>query len=294
MDLNLLGPLAALLEERHVSRAADRMTMSQPAMSRALQRLRVALDDELLVRGGGGYQLTARGERVQGQLNGILPRLESLLADEPFDPRSASPTFRLAGTDYVLSVVAPQLLQRVFEESPRATLRFEAWRHAAYDDVERGALDIVLTGGAAPPPLRTEELFDDRYVCAISASHPHADRGDLTLDEYLACAHIVVDVIDGRQGAVDQRLDAIGRPRRASVTVPYHAVAASAVRGTNLLATLPRRIVDGLINEQSIVLLDPPREISPMTFSMGWHPRVDDDPAQRWMRDMIRATMSTH
>jgi len=292
VDLNLLGPLAALLEERHVSRAAERMTMSQPAMSRALQKLRDALGDELLVRGPSGYQLTPRGERVQRQLSGILPRLEGLLADEPFDPRSGSPTFRLAGTDYVVSIVGPPLLERVFGESPQSTVRFGAWNHAVFDDLARGALDLVLSGAAPPPPLRFEPLFEDRYVCALSAEHPSAGKAALSLDEYLECAHAVVDIADGRQGAVDQRLDALGRPRRASVTVPYHAAAAAAARETQLVATLPRRLADDLVGDPSLVLVDAPPEIPAVTLFMDWHPRLDDDPAQRWLRDLIRTTMA--
>lgn len=289
VDLNLLGPLAVLLEERHVSRAAERAAMSQPAMSRALRKLRGALDDELLVRSAGEYRLTARAERIQRQLSEILPRLESLLSDQPFDPRSGSRVFRLAGTDYVISVTAPALVRRVRSESPGSTLRFQAWHPAAHEDAERGVLDVVLTGGAAPPPLRSEPLFEDRYVCALAAGHPCADRSELTLDAYLASGHVVVDVRDGRQGAVDQRLDALGRPRRAVVTVPYHAVTVDVVRGTDLIATLPERLAVELVTDDTVAFVGAPAALTPVTFSMGWHPRLDDDPAQRWLRDMLRA-----
>ena len=231
---------------------------------------------------------------MQHQLGEIVPRLESLFDDEPFDPRSGSHAFRLAGNDYVVSVIAPPLLNHVFAESPQATLRFEAWHGAVYADVERGAVDIVFTGGAAPAPLRSEQLFEDRFVCVMSAEHPRASGHRLTLDEYLECGHLVVDVVDGGQGAVERRLDAIGRPRRASVSLPYHGSAAAAVRGTMLIATLPWRVVGDLNEDQSLVVRDVPAEIAPMAFSMGWHPRLDDIPAQRWMRDMIRATASLH
>ena len=132
VDLNLLAPLHVLLEERHVSRAADRLRMSQPAMSRALQRLRATLGDELLVRGPGGYQLTPRAERIREQLARTLPGLESVFSSESFDPRTAAQAFRLAGTDYTVSVLSSALLRRVFEASPGCTLRFEAWHPAVY------------------------------------------------------------------------------------------------------------------------------------------------------------------
>ena len=244
VDLNLLGPLAALLEERHVSRAAERQHMSQPAMSRALRELRAVFDDELLVRSAGAYQLTPRAERLQRELAETLPRLQSLFSIEPFDPRNAGHTFRLASSDFLLSVIAPPLLRQALAQSPGSTFRFDGWSDTVYLDAERGALDIVFTGGAAPPPLRSEPLFEDSYSCLLSAEHPLARAAAPTLDAYLDYDHVVINIAEGRQGAVDIRLGALGRPRRANVTVPYHALAAAVVQDTNLVATLPNRLTE--------------------------------------------------
>jgi DNA-binding transcriptional LysR family regulator len=293
VDLNLLGPLAALLRERHVSRAAERARMSQPAMSRALAALRRIFGDELLVRGGGGYQLTPRAERLQRDLAAILPQLESLFTEVPYDPRTADRAFRLAGTDYVLSVIGPPLVRRVLAQSPAAALHFAVWHEGTYRDIGRGALDLAFTGGAAPPPLRSEPLFDDRYVCVMSAGHPLAGVGTLTLGDYLDCDHVVVDVLAGRQGTVDTRLEALGRGRRASVTVSYHAFAAAAVRDTRLVATLPRRFAGHLTADRALAVTGAPEEIGTLSFAMAWHPRLDGDPAQRWLRDTIRAAAPT-
>jgi DNA-binding transcriptional LysR family regulator len=293
VDLNLLGPLAALLRERHVSRAAERARMSQPAMSRALAALRRVFGDELLVRGGGGYQLTPRAERLQRDLAAIVPQLESLFTETPYDPRTADRAFRLAGTDYVLSVIGPPLVRRVLAQSPATALHFGVWHEGAYRDVGRGVLDLAFTGGAAPPPLRSEPLFDDRYVCVMSAGHPLAGAGTLTLGDYLDCGHVVVDVLAGRQGTVDTRLEALGRARRASVTVSYHAFAAAAVRDTRLVATLPRRFAGHLTADRALAVTGAPEEIGTLSFAMAWHPRLDGDPAQRWLRDTIRAAAPT-
>jgi DNA-binding transcriptional LysR family regulator len=293
VDLNLLGPLAALLRERHVSRAAERAHVSQPAMSRALAALRRAFGDELLVRGGGGYRLTPRAERLQRDLAAILPQLESLFTEAPYNPLTAGHAFRLAGTDYVLSVIGPPLVRRVLIQSPAATLHFGGWNERTYHDAETGALDLAFTGGAAPPPLRSEPLFDDRYVCVMSAGHPLAVAGPLTLADYLACDHVVVDVLAGRQGTVDTRLEALGRARRASVTVSYHAYAAAVIRDTRLVATLPRRFAGHLTADRTVVVTGAPEEIGTLSFSMAWHPRLDADPAQQWLRDTIRAAAPT-
>jgi DNA-binding transcriptional LysR family regulator len=292
VDLNLLAPLQVLLEERHVSRAADRLRMSQPSMSRALQRLRATLDDELLVRGPGGYQLTPRAERIQAELQHALPRLEHIFSGEPFDPATAAGAFRLAGTDYTVSVLSGALMQRVFSQSPGSTVLFSRWHHAVFSDAEHGLVDLLIHGGPAPPPLRSRVLFEEAYACLVSSHHPLALRSCVSLEDYLQCAHVVVDVTDGRQGHVDARLESLGRPRRASVIVPYHAAAAAAVPGTSLVATLPRRLAiqHSVPGVTSVITV--PEAISAMSYAMSWHPRLDNDTAQRWLRDTIIETLS--
>ncbi len=292
VDLNLLAPLAALLDERHVSRAAARVHLSQPAMSRALARLRDVLGDELLVRGTNGYQLTPRAGRLQRQLAMVLPGLDVLFAGEDFDPWSAAETFRLAGTDYPAVTLGPAIFGRVFPRSPHSSVSFTAWHTGAFDDLERGAVDIVFYGAAPPRHLSTRHLFTEPFVCVMSVDHPLAELEALSLGQYLDCAHVVVDVDDGSQSAVDRHLSALGADRRPSLRVPFHVAAAPAVAGTRLVATLPERLLDtDIVDRQGLVLLRPPAEIEPMAYSMSWHPRLDGDPAQRWLRSLIQATV---
>jgi DNA-binding transcriptional LysR family regulator len=294
VDLNLLAPLDALLDERHVSRAAARLHMSQPSMSRALQRLRATLGDELLVRGpGGGYQLTPRAERIRTELQHALPRLEHVFTGETFDPATTARAFHLAGTDYTVSVLSGALLARVFAQSPGSTVLFSRWHHAVYADAEHGTIDLLIHGGSAPPPLRTQPLFEEGYACLVASTHPLAHSPTTTMEDYLVSDHIVVDVTDGRQGHVDRRLEALGRPRRAAVTVPYHAAAAAAVPGTALMATLPRSFAIRHATPGTTTVIPAPDEIGPMSYAMSWHPRLDDDAAQRWLRDAITTTLNT-
>ncbi|MEW2624744.1 LysR family transcriptional regulator [Streptomyces sp. NPDC048106] len=289
VDLNLLAPLAALLEERHVSRAAEVAGMSQPAMSRALQRLRDTLDDELLVRTPRGYRLTPRAERVQRQLRAVLPRLESLFAPEGFDSAEAAEVFRVAGTDFT-QVFAPAVFQRVFRESPRSTLHFRTWHDTIYEDLERGIVDLVFFAWSAPAPaLRTEHLLDDRFVCVLSADHPLAEQPGIALQEYLGGTHVIVGTIGERQTAIEQRLEDLGEHRRAGLTVPYHSLALRSVPGTRLILTLPARLLAEQRPDPGIRILPAPQEIRPLDYQMAWHPRLDGDLGQRWLRDVIRA-----
>ncbi|MFF0173975.1 LysR family transcriptional regulator [Micromonospora profundi] len=287
VDLNLLAPLAALLAERHVSRAAEVARLSQPAMSRALQRLRDTLDDELLVRTPRGYRLTPRAERIQRQLQTVLPGLESMFAPEQFDPAEAAESFRIAGTDYA-RVFAPAVFQRVFRESPRSTLHFRPWHDSIYDELDRGLVDLVFYAKSEHlSPLHTAELFEDRFVCVLSADHPLAATTAITLDAYLAADHIIIGTIDERQTAIDCRLDDLGSRRRAALTVPYHSMAADAVPGTPLILTVPERLLDHHA-DPGIHILPAPPEIHPLRYHMTWHPRLDGDLGHRWLRDVVR------
>ena len=285
VDLNLLTPLAALLEERHVSRAAQRAGLSQPAMSRALQRLRETLDDELLVRGAAGYQLTPRAERIRRRLTMALPQLEILFAEETFDPATAAETFRMTGTDYSASVWGPSLYQQVFRQSPNSRLEFRAWHSRVFDDVERSLTDLAFCAGGPPAPLRSEHLPADRFVCVMSADHPLADRTRLTLAEYLTCQHVEIQVVDGGQTLIERKIPAA---RKISLSVAYHASAPLAVPGTRLVATLPRRLVAQYGDDPQRRIVAAPTEIEHLPYLMVWHPRLDDDPAHRWLRDIVR------
>src|SRR5580765_7551536 len=142
VDLNLLPPLAALLEERQVTRAAERSGLSQPAMSRTLARLRRLLDDQLLVRDSSGYVLTPRAERIQRQLAGLMPRLETLFAAEVFDPATAEEHYRVAATDYALLLFLHQVAREVNKLSPHSVLRIESPRDAVFDALLHGRLDL--------------------------------------------------------------------------------------------------------------------------------------------------------
>src|SRR5256886_7810132 len=292
VDLNLLPPLAALLEERHVTRAAERSGLSQPAMSRALARLRRALDDQLLVRDGTGYVLTPRAERIQRQLAGLIPRLEALFAAEVFDPATAEENYRIATTDYPLLLFFPQAAREINKLSPHSTLRVEPYRDEVFDDMQHGTLDLSFYGAAPPSAFRHEVLFDDRCVCVMAADHPFAKRKRLTLGEYLRCSHLMIDIIDGQQPVIDNRLRELGLARRGALTLPLFVGAPAALPESNLVATLTERLMDRYGDDPAIAAVRPPPELEPRENFSVWHPRLEHDPAQQWLRDTIRAVVA--
>jgi DNA-binding transcriptional LysR family regulator len=149
-DLNLLHTLFALLEERHVTRAARRCFLSQPAMSRALERLREMFGDELLIRAGHEYERTARGERLLRDLESLLPRLELLLKGDQFDPALSEERFRVTMTDHACAVLLPDLVRRVAGAAPKSRLEVVQWSDARFQNIEAGRLDLVLDVASAP------------------------------------------------------------------------------------------------------------------------------------------------
>jgi DNA-binding transcriptional LysR family regulator len=287
-DLNLLRTLFVLLEERHVTRAAKRCFLSQPAMSRALERLRETFSDELLIRVGRRYERTARGERVLRDLEGLLPRLDLLLKGEQFDVAQSEERFRLTMTDHACVVVLPDLVRRVSSRAPRSHLEVIPWHDGRFEDVEAGRLDLILDVAGAPPKLNSEILFDDVFVCVVASRHPFR-KSRFTLNEYLKYRHVVVDVLSGQQPPVDRPLAVLGLRRSVGLVLPYFLPACLAVAKSNMILTTPSRLARELERTAGVRVVKAPREIAGFKYEMSWHARLTADPAHAWFRDQIRA-----
>jgi DNA-binding transcriptional LysR family regulator len=289
VDLNLLPPLVALLEERHVSRAAERVRLSQPAMSRALHRLRRQFGDELLVRGPAGYALTPRAERIRTQLATAVTQLEHLFSAETFNPATAAQSFRLAASDYTFSAFGPELVRTILTESPNSTVSCEPLDAQAFDKLDAGTVDLLIYGRPAPEGYRSHHLFTDRFVCVVATGHPLAQRSSVSLSQYLRWPHLLVDI---GQPAIDQALQARGISRRIAASMPYHMLAASILPGTELVLTVPARLVAHFTDPSTIHVFDAPSGLGEPQFYTVWHPRLDTDLSHSWLRDVI-ATVTT-
>jgi DNA-binding transcriptional LysR family regulator len=286
VDLNLLPPLMALLDERHVSRAAERLALSQPAMSRALQRLRRHFGDELLIRGPDGYSLTPRAERIRAQLATVVTELGQLFATETFDPATTPQSFRLAVSDYTVAAFGPALVRQILTQSPNSTVICEVLDTRSLEKLDAGTLDLMIYGRAAPERYSSQHLFTDRFVCVVAAEHPLAQRASVSLTQYLRWPHLSIDV---GQAWVDLALEARGAARRVAVAMPYHVVGSTILPGTDLVLTVPARLVSQFADSSRVRVLDAPRELGDVQFYAVWHPRVDADPAHSWLRGIVRA-----
>ncbi|MBS1692847.1 MAG: LysR family transcriptional regulator [Actinobacteria bacterium] len=292
-DLNLIPALAALLEERHVSNAAARIGLSQPAMSRALQRLRSALGDPLLIREPDGYRLTARALTLRDQLEALLPQLEALVSPETFDPGASNQPIDLAGTDFAVHTYGPEICRQVLSASPGAMVRFHSWRFDTMAaQIRRGDVDLGLYGGFAPADLSAADLVTERFVCVLASDHPLAAQTALTLDDYHRFGHVVIDVAEGIQPDIDYRLRALGADRTPVVTVPYHVVVPPLLAGTDLIATVPDTLALSWTDHHPVRVVGAPAEIATMPYRMVWHPAFDDDGRHRWLRSVVRAAVN--
>jgi len=287
-DLNLLPALAILLEERSISRAAARYHLSQPAMSRLLQRLRDTFGDELLIRTGAGYELTARAHRLQNELKLLLPALDRLLQGNSFDPATSHDRFRLCCSDYASLVIASRLPQQMMSQAPHAQLEVIARYDTAFDDIGHGRIDVLLWASDVPAPLLSRTVVEDEFVCVVCKKHPFGNP--LTLDTYLDHSHVKITNL-GAQHLIDDHLAALGHERRIGLRVPYFGTAVLAVAGTPFIATLPRRAAEYYADRRLVRVTEPPFKLERLRYVMAWHPRVDADPAQKWFRELVLTTM---
>lgn len=290
MDLNSLLALQALLEERHITRAAERCALSQSAMSRVLARLREALGDDLIVRTGREYERTSRGERLLHELNDVLPRLEALVRGQDFDPLTAEERFRVTTTDHAAVVIIPGVMRQLRTHAPGIQLEVSAWDDLGYDHVEAGGADLALGVGSAPTPppsLKVEALYEEEFVCLVDAANPfEGDR--FSLSEYLDCPHAAVSTAYGQQTMIDRPLVDLAMKRRIVFWSPYFVASVLAIVGTDVVLTIPKRLATALSGLVSVRQVAPPKEIAGFTYSMAWHPRVSGDPAHAWFREQVR------
>jgi DNA-binding transcriptional LysR family regulator len=287
LDLNLLHPLHALLEERHVTRAAKRCFLSQPAMSRALERLREMFADPLIVRSEGHYERTARGERLLQEVQGLIPRLEAMVRGEEFDPMRSRERFRVAMTDHASMIMMPALLQQIRAAAPNARVESSAWSNRSYEEVTAGRLDTALSAEVAPPYLETEVLFDLDFVCLVGSAQPVRSRR-LTLKQYLQLPHALVETWDGQQTLVDRPLAQLGLKRRVAFSMPFFVPAIFAIAHTDLILTVPRSLATLTAGIAGVRMIEPPREIGAFPYFMTWHPRLTSEPARAWFRQLLR------
>jgi DNA-binding transcriptional LysR family regulator len=299
IDLNLLVYLDVLLHKKSVTRSAEALGISQPAMSNSLQRLRKLFGDPLLVRTRTGMQPTERAESLKPAIRGIIAAVEEAVeADKGFEPATSDRLFRLAISDYAESTMLPHMLRRMRSEAPNASLDLLTPSDISFEDVEHGNVDMVINRfEELPSSFHSKVLWRDSFSCLLSRSNPI--RENFTLQTYLQADHVWVSKTgmgvgvgvqpgDREQlGWVDNALSKLGKSRRIRVFTRHYQVATHLAEMRDLIVTLPTRAANLMNDVPGVVKLPPPFEIPQIELKMAWSPLLQNNPAHQWFRSLI-------
>lgn len=291
VDANLLLSLHALLEERNLTHAGERMTMSQPAMSGALARLRRHFDDELLVRVGRGFELTPLAEGLRPQVAEAVEAAEALLGNErEFDPQSSARAFTVSMSEYAMTVLAEPLMRLLGEQAPGCSVALDPLDAPARLETQLMRRDLVIGPLGFDLPGRTQPVFTDHLVCVVARDNPRLHGGTLTLDDLRALPHAVAEfeAAGERRRPLEVELERKGLADRtvlvqvtSLLTVPF------AVGGTGMCAFVPARLARRCLDVLDLVVAQTPLEPVRIVEAAHWHPRRETDPAVVWLRRLL-------
>jgi DNA-binding transcriptional LysR family regulator len=291
LDLNLLVVFDAVMRERNATRAAEKLNMSQPAVSHALARLRAALGDELFVRTPEGMEPTPQAEHLAPSVRQALADLSAALGSKAiFEPRTATRDFVMAANNYAALVIATPLAAAVAREAPLVTLDIRASGTLDIAErLDRGDLDLALGGMAAPGDrFRDIRLFEDRFACLLRRGHP-AIKAAGKIDARLLAELPHLDVSSTGQGTgfIDEELARLGLERQIVLRAPLLATAGMLAQ-SDVVTIMAERAARAFAANASLQVMALPLPSPTLTMAMLWHRRMDDQPAHRWLRGVIR------
>ena len=287
LDLNLLLSFEALIAERNVTRAAERMSVGQPAMSASLARLRKFFGDPLLVRDGRSLVPTPRALDLIDSFREALDLIDSTLrASRAFDPQTAHRTFTVMASDYALLFLLGPLIAELGTEAPNLSLTIRPVAADYAVQIDRSQLDLLVlpeeTARTSGPSAR---LFSDRLVCAVDAGHPEV-RERLTEEQFRTLPLVSYDGTL-MESIIKRRFRELGIERTTEVGTESIVIQPLVLAGTRMMALIPERLGRYFARYAGIRLLDPPYPSDPLHLAMFWSPRADADAAHRWLRERV-------
>jgi DNA-binding transcriptional LysR family regulator len=292
IDLNLLVFFDALMRERSVSRAAQQLEISQPALSNALSRLRKQLGDPLLIRTSRGMKPTEKALELHEPVRQAIQQLNDAVSpSKPFDAMNSRLNFTIAGMDAVQYPLIARVIRRLQQEAPKITLNLIPPTDSSAELLERGVVDLLIQVflERISDAFHKRKLMSDRLVCVCRKGHPLFDEfGDLSLDAYLAYPHLRITRTGVGAGQSDVSLQKLGRQRhvqvqsKESALIPIYMVLES-----DLIATVPRITAKYLAEHLPIVILPAPIDLPEFTLEMAWGPVMHHHRGHRWLRELI-------
>lgn len=297
LDLNLLRVFDAVMTEQNLTRAANRLAMTQPAVSNAVKRLREALGDELLIRTAHGVKPTARADSLWPAVRRALAELEEAVAPRSFELAKAHATFRMAMADATAALLLPSLVRLIENEAPGIDIRMvPLTTREPRPLLLRGDIDLAIgffpgvvaqMQGATETPIRHERLYSGQYVCVMRNDHPLAKEKTLTVDAYCQANHLLVSFSGRARGLVDDALLSLNRERRILLTVNQFFTAGKVVAASDLLMVLPRHLIAATGMSNALVAKELPFAMPDVHIDMLWHERDARSPGHRWLREQL-------
>lgn len=298
LDLNLLRVFDTVMAEGSLTRAAQVLAMTQPAVSHAIKRLHDAVGEALFERTAHGMKPTARAQALWPQVRSALAGLQQTLAPSVFNPEQDAVNLRLAMADATAALLLPPLVTAIEEQRALANLRvLPLTTRDPRALLEHGECDLAVgyfpeaiahvDAQGADASLRHQRLSQTRYVCVMRRGHPLAEPGALDLDAYCQARHLLVSFSGRPHGFVDQALAGLGRQRRIVLTVNQFFTGGRVVSQSDLLTVLPLSFISATGFETALVTCELPFELGRVHVEMLWHLRRDNDPAHRWLRGLI-------
>ena len=290
LDLNLLRVFDTLMDERNVSRAAERLSVSQPAVSGMLTRLIDSLDDPLFIRGQHGMIPTERALELAAPIKKVLQDIDQIVTPVEFIPQEAHFTVTIAATDYALQVILTPFLKQLSLQAPHIKVDVRMIQDSTVQEqMERGLIDFALmTPNTAPPSLRAKTLFQEDYVCVVRQKHPTVQGDAMDLDTFCRLDHALVSYSGGAfSGATDQALETLNRQRNVMVSMPSFLSLAELIRSTDFCAVVPKRLAEGQPSLKQVAL---PFQVEGFTKVLVWHERTHHQAAFKWLRALIYDT----
>ncbi len=286
-DLNLLPVFQVLLEERNTGRAAAKLYLTQPAISRNLARLRTLFNDPLFTRTPKGLAPTPRAEALALQLQNTLLDINQMIEPPQFIPDQASNTFRLATTDYGAHVLLPSCIDRLRREAPGVNLEMVPWQESFTESLTTQNIDMATCAiDTAPAAVHGRGIGTDRFVCVVREGHP-LTRAPLSLQRYAQADHALITMGGSPRTPIDTLLDSQGLTRRIALRVPHFVAALALIANNDLLLTIPYGLALKFASHYKLKLLTLPLEQPDFTYSIIWHERHIKDPAHMWFRQLM-------
>jgi DNA-binding transcriptional LysR family regulator len=297
IDFNLLTALEAVLAEGSVAGAARRLGLSESAMSRTLARLRAATGDPILVRAGRDMVPTPRAEALRREVSALTQAVRNVLQPDgaAFEPKGLDRIFTIRANESFVETVGARLVSAAASAAPAVRLNFTPKPDKSVEPLRAGLidLDIGVMGQDAGPEVRVQALFRDRFAGVARAGHPLFEGG-ITPERFAGFGHVVSSRRGHRDGPVDAALAALGITRRVAAVVQSFPAAVAIVCRSDLITVAPETYLIAVAELRNDLQIFPlPVETPPITVSQMWHPRVDADPAHRWLRSLILETCGT-